>query len=530
MKPDQVLASLSSLVNQKRPVTRVAIIFFSLVCLSLGGMQAWSVYKAREVQLHDATIAGSNMARSLADQISSAIELSDTILGELAERVQREADVEGAAALATYAAERVRRVPMLGELSVFDASGAVTFTSRTGRGDLPDATSQVVFHRGEGGAALLIGAPLRDPRNGEWLLPLSRRRLNTDGSFGGVVVATMRLVWLREFCSDFELGAGGAILVALDSGPLLLSEREHDLAVGKDMRSMPGLKTWHQTGGAGPVIRDDGPGASGATLYSFRHLRAYPILVTVARRTDAILASWWESAYLSTAGVSLLMLIQLWLGARLYGQIALRDRLEDERRSLQKLLVKKSRSLRRQAHKDALTGIANRRMFDTRLVREFSRAADAGSPIALVILDVDFFKNYNDEYGHPAGDECLKFVAACVNSGRRRSQDLAARMGGEEFALLLPNTGLRGAIAVAEAIRKRVATHKLMHVTGRPHSITVSCGVHALVPFDGISVGELVEAADKALYLAKSSGRNRVRAEGTMPEARHKRFSLVVNK
>ncbi|MEJ7806333.1 MAG: GGDEF domain-containing protein, partial [Telluria sp.] len=107
---------------------------------------------------------------------------------------------------------------------------------------------------------------------------------------------------------------------------------------------------------------------------------------------------------------------------------------------------------------------------------------------------------------------------------------MAARLGGEEFAILLPNTGLRGAIAVAEAIRKSVAAHKMTHVAGSTHSVTVSCGVHALVPVDGMRAADLVNAADRALYLAKTSGRNRVRAEGTMPPAGTKRLSLVVTK
>ncbi|MBC7685061.1 MAG: GGDEF domain-containing protein [Bdellovibrionales bacterium] len=534
MKPDQLLASLSRLDHQKRSVTLVAIIFFSLVCLSLGGMQAWSVYRARDIQLHSATLAAANMTRSLADHVSSAIDLGDTILAELADRIERSADAGSSGTLAPYAGERIRRTPLLGELSVYDAAGALAFTSRAVRSGSLEASSQTAFHAGAAGAALLIAAPVRGPGNGEWLMPLSRRLLNADGSYAGIALATIRLSLLSQFHADFDLGPGGSLMVALDTGPLLMARFEHDGGIGKDVRATAALRAASRQAGSGAgasILRaaDVAGAGAGDALYSYRHLNAYPILVTVSRPTDDILAEWWESAYLSTAGVSLLMLIQLWLGVRLYAQITLRDQLEKERRSLQKMLVKKSRSLRRQALKDALTGIANRRLFDTRLAREYSRAAAEASPLALVILDVDYFKKYNDEYGHPAGDECLKFIASCVNGGRRRSEDLAARLGGEEFAILLPNTGLRGAIAVAEAIRKRIASHKLTHVAGRAHTVTVSCGVHALVPTRGMAPSELIAAADKALYLAKSSGRNRVRAEGAMPESRAQRFKLVVN-
>lgn len=530
MKPDQILASLSQLGHQKRPVTLVAIVFFSLVCLSLGGMQAWSVFKARDVQLEAARVATSNMTRSLADHVGNALGMGDIILSEVVERVQRQEDEADALRLTLYLGDRVERSPLLSDLAVYSADGSLALSSRSTAAETPAAATQLEFHRATPGTVLLVGAPLRSPGNGEWLLPLSRRLDDGEGAFKGIALATIRLSQFRQFHRDFELGKDGTIMVALDSGALLMTRSEREGAIGKDMRASPPFALWRANRTAGAAIQPTHPGANDETLYSYRHVGTYPVLVAVTRSSAEILSSWWDSAYLSTAGVSLLLLIQLWLGIRLYGQIALRDRLETERRTLQKMLVKKSRSLRRQALKDGLTGIANRRQFDTRLVREFNRAADAGTPLALVILDVDFFKKYNDQYGHPAGDECLKFVANCVNGGRRRSDDLAARLGGEEFAILLPNTGLRGAIAVAEAIRKSVAAHKLTHVPGQPHSVTISCGVHSLVPGEGMSAGELIAAADKALYLAKSSGRNRVRAEGTMPETRTKRFSLVINK
>lgn len=533
MKPDQILASLSQLDHQKRPVTLVAIVFFSLACLSLGGMQAWSVYQARTVQLAGAAVASANLTRALAGHVANAIDLSDLMLTDVAERVPHQKTAQEELEFGRYLSQRMQRMPLLAELSVYDQHGVRTATSGASPAAPFALARQLAFHQGATRAALMIGAPVKSGVDGAWLLPLSRGLSNGDGAFAGVVLATIRLAHLRRSIADFELGAHGTILVALDSGPLLFSHREsepdHANNAGRDMRRDTAFAAWRGNKASGSVLLP-ASAAGGATLTTYRHLGAYPVLVAVSRSADQILTDWWDSAYLSTAGVLLLLLIQLWLGVRLYDQIALRDRLEKDRRSLQKLLVKKSRSLRRQALMDALTGIANRRELDMRLVREFARATDEGTTLALVILDVDYFKKYNDQYGHPAGDECLKFVAACVNGGRRRSDDLAARMGGEEFALLLPNTGLRGAIAVAEAIRKQVAAHRLTHVPTCPHRVTVSCGVHALAPVAGMAPSVLVEAADRALYLAKTSGRNRVRADGPMPLSGLKRFSLVVNK
>jgi diguanylate cyclase (GGDEF)-like protein len=354
---------------------------------------------------------------------------------------------------------------------------------------------------------------------------MSRRLTLPDGSYGGMALATMRLAQLQDASNEFDIGPHGAIAVTLEGGTLLTARPSAERNIGKNVTQHSQFALWRV-----PPRIAAGRNMVDGTLLSYQRVAGYPLLLTVSRSTDDVLAGWRESAYLSTAGAALLLLLQLWMGIRLYGQIALRDRLETERRILQKLLVKKSRSLRHQALKDSLTGIANRRQLDTRLAYEFSRAVQEGNSLAMVILDVDYFKKYNDKYGHPAGDECLRFIASCVNGGRRRSQDLAARMGGEEFAILLPNTGLRGAIAVAESIRKTVASQRLTHIDGMPHSVTVSCGVHALVPVDGMAPQDLVDAADRALYLAKTSGRDRVRAEGDVPPSRPRRFSLVVNK
>ena len=532
MKPQQILASLTQLAHQKRPVTLVAIVFFSLVCVSLGGMQGWSVYKARHVQLQAATLATADTTRALGDRIGHGLDQIDGILADLVERVNLQAELSDTASLARYLGERTRRTALLDMLAIYDETGALVPGAETQAATTATVRQHLDYHATMADEAMFIGAPIRAQDSGAWLLPLSRRLVKRDGTFGGIAMGTVRIAKLNDFLSEVDIGAGGKVLVALESGPLLLARPHSDAAVGKDQRASPAFDLWRrQKGVPGGAIRPAATGeAGGANLYSYRRVTGYPLLVALSRPLDEVLASWWDSAYLSTAGVSLLILIQLWLGIRLYGQIALRDRLETDRRSLQKLLVKKSRSLRRQALKDALTGIANRRQFDTRLNWEFGRAIEEGASLALVMLDVDYFKKYNDRYGHPAGDECLKLVAACVSGVRRRSDDMAARLGGEEFAILLPNTGLRGAIAVAEAIRKSVAAHKMTHVPDASHSVTVSCGVHALVPVEGMTPAELVDAADRALYLAKTSGRNRVRAEGTMPPTGAKRLSLVINK
>jgi diguanylate cyclase (GGDEF)-like protein len=184
----------------------------------------------------------------------------------------------------------------------------------------------------------------------------------------------------------------------------------------------------------------------------------------------------------------------------------LRER-EEELRYLHELVL----SFRAACGRDELTGLANRRSFDTALRTEWGRAARDGAPLGLLMADVDHFKAYNDTYGHPAGDHCLARVADAIRGGMRRPADTAARYGGEEFALILPGTDLAGAVAVAETIRSGVAGLGLEHASSPvSRRVTVSVGVASIVPDSSLTEADLLSAADQALYRAKFSGRNRV--------------------
>jgi diguanylate cyclase (GGDEF)-like protein len=157
---------------------------------------------------------------------------------------------------------------------------------------------------------------------------------------------------------------------------------------------------------------------------------------------------------------------------------------------------------------DGLTGIANRRCFDQTLHKELEHARRDRYPLALLLIDIDLFKRYNDTYGHPAGDECLKRVAGVLSS-EVRAYDLAARYGGEEFAVILPNQTLQGAANVAERIRAAVEQSAVSGSTLPGAAISVSIGVTVGCSNDPISPEQLLSQADAALYLAKERGRNR---------------------
>jgi diguanylate cyclase (GGDEF)-like protein len=159
---------------------------------------------------------------------------------------------------------------------------------------------------------------------------------------------------------------------------------------------------------------------------------------------------------------------------------------------------------------DALTGLSNRRMFDELSLREWRRCDRMKKPIALVMVDVDNFKLYNDNYGHQAGDECLKAIAAQMLRAAPRASDVVARYGGEEFVFVLGETDMDGAKWVANHIRQRIVELKIPHAGSASRYVTISCGVASIVPGDKLTLETLLQTADFALYQAKEQGRNKV--------------------
>lgn len=178
--------------------------------------------------------------------------------------------------------------------------------------------------------------------------------------------------------------------------------------------------------------------------------------------------------------------------------------------------LKRSRdALEHMARLDGLTGLVNRRTFDDMLAREWRRLARVSHPLAVIMMDVDHFKQYNDTYGHGGGDECLRQVAKAAAGALQRPADVVARYGGEEFVALLPDTTLDGALMVAEAIRAAVISLAIPHGGSKVASqVTLSLGAACTVPQPEGKPEALLEAADQELYAAKSGGRNQ--AKGRM--------------
>jgi len=180
-----------------------------------------------------------------------------------------------------------------------------------------------------------------------------------------------------------------------------------------------------------------------------------------------------------------------------------------ERKKTEQELIKLQKELEELSFKDGLTGVANRRMFDSVIETEWLKARQNKQPLSLIIIDIDFFKEYNDFYGHLQGDDCLKQVAETLNNVKARSRDFFGRFGGEEFVMLLPEADENAAWLIAERCRQALFKKQIPHEQSKVSQLlTISLGVSTMIPSQDDEHNELISRADKQLYQAKQKGRN----------------------
>lgn len=261
--------------------------------------------------------------------------------------------------------------------------------------------------------------------------------------------------------------------------------------------------------------------------------RNIPVLIMTAHSKDEFL----ESAFAAGAMDYISKPISLTeLRVRLRSALTLKQE-RDTRLAREQELVQLTRQLQDSNEVlqqisilDELTGIANRRHFNMVLVQEWRRSTREATPLSVVLIDIDHFKRYNDVYGHLQGDQCLKKVASTLGSALKRSTDLLARFGGEEFVVLLPRTSVRGAAALAKTLRTAIENLRMEHV-GSPdiQQVSISIGVATMIPERCANADALIAAADKALYEAKNLGRNQVRVFHEMKDPAVHRHQLQRN-
>lgn len=493
-----------------------AIAFFAVVMLSFVVLAGWRAWDERKAELENAHITTRNLARSTAQHMQDAIKVADTVLTGLVERVKdREVSQGLQKHLRPVLKRYVSEFPQLDAIGLLDSKGNYVAGSHDAPGSGNNADRAYFrYHLANTDSSVHIGSPILSPVTDAWVIPVSKRFSHPDGRFAGVVIADISMEYFQHFYRDIELGPRGVIFIAFEDGSILTRHPFSKPVIAARQPSSIVESTYFSSRPAGSFetrsLVDDV-----TRLYSFRHLDNYPLIAAVGLSREDVLAGWRTDMLAYAAFLVMLALILGFLGGRLLG--AIRSGLDSEKNLMEThaSLRRMNRTLESMALQDGLTGIANRRQFDGILATEYKRAHRTALPLSVMMIDVDYFKQYNDIYGHPEGDRCLRQISEILTRTLARAGDLAARYGGEEFAILLPNTDLGNAEILAQRLCHTIEAVAIPHKGSPLGKITVSVGVSSLVPGSATlqrmnHQDDLVNAADQALYIAKRNGRNQV--------------------
>ncbi|QOZ47296.1 diguanylate cyclase [Bradyrhizobium sp. CCBAU 53340] len=620
-----------SLASQRAGLSRLplrAAAFVVLTCVAILGVSGWREWAARDAVLKGAETEMANVARSLTQHAEDSLDLLDSGVVGVVSRLEMDGTGPSTIAkLGKVLEARKTAVARIHSLAIIDDQGNWLTSPGTIASTLSDDTF-FRHHQLSPKRDAYVGHPVKSVLDGQSVVTLSRRFNKPDGSFGGVVLATISAGYLSHFYEQFEIGRNSSVALVHGDGLIIARNPNNERFVGRSVADAPLFRdpSLQRPSGA---YRFKSPLDGAQRVSFFKRSGRYPLLVLATVDQDELLAPWRAAAISRMLYVVALVMLIAIIGAVLVRQlqrgqrmaaalvekeahfrllaegssdmvtrIGLDERLRyvspssnrvvgwrpnqligtdalagihpEDRPHVQAIVdamkrgdMDEARLTYRNVHRqksevwlestmrvtrkdngtvdgvvaisrditeqknletrletlaieDSLTGLANRRRFDERLKEEWARAYRDRSSLGLLMIDVDHFKSYNDEYGHPAGDACLRVVAKVIAAEVQRTGDLAARYGGEEFAMLLPNTDAAGCARVGERIRSAVHDAGLVHASNPAACVTLSVGGAACRPAFERTAGtdSLVEAADQALYAAKDGGRDRLMMSG----------------
>ncbi len=504
--------SLRALIEQI-PIMLLAQVFVILVCVSLLAIDAFRTWDAYKGRVRENTVLSGNLVRSVAQNAEDTIKQADTVLVSLVDRIEKDGVSQAQLQrLQKLLVLHVGELPKLHGLFLYDENGRWLATNRDMMFNANNADREYfIYHRSHPEKAVYISKPVHSRSTGEWIIPVSRRINRPDGSFAGVMLATIHMKYFRTFYDTFNIGRDGTIALMHANGAIVAQRPFQDERIGMNLRETSLFKEHLPAASNGTYRADRTYFDDNDRLVSYYRLENYPLIAMVTMSEGEIFRPWWTGALKHLAVTLMLMGILGFLGYRLTHQIRYRLEVEKQLRDSQEKLEALNVELEKIAWQDGLTGLANRRCFDVALNDEFNQAMRRGESLALIMLDIDHFKKFNDLYGHIEGDNCLRQIGRIIKSSIKRAGDVAARYGGEEIVVLLPRTNLDEAVVVAERLMQEIRREGIHHEDSSFGIVTVSFGVHAIVPVRNQSIpSDLVQGADAALYAAKSAGRNRI--------------------
>jgi diguanylate cyclase (GGDEF)-like protein/PAS domain S-box-containing protein len=615
---------LTGLLARARNAAHAQVAALAVLAMLFTGLIAWELWLARAETFRREALAAENLAASVAHDAGRTIQLYDLIIRSAVDALA----LPGIDQVSPPIRQRVIfNVPAylayLGVMLVTDARGQVVVESGALSPRSPDVAGRSYFteQARHPDLGLFVSDPFRARTNDALVIGLSRRYLDAEGGFGGVVLGAIQLAYFQDLVSKLDPGPGGALYIVNAHGIVLAQVASPGEAAPTAPAPRLDLSTVPQDASGSYISA--GHSSQPARLTAYARAGDLPITAIMTMPLASVYAGWRHNAFVIGGATGLLVTAMLAL-ALLFGQelrrrreaeasaravasefrlladnstdIVMRVDLDGTRRyispavhevlgyepaelvgrpwqvvvhpddqsviadALQQLregvdnLQATYRCLHKQgdavwmdarmrllrdpltgeatqmiasardvtwqqryeeeltllAGTDGLTGVANRRLFDERYNTEWRRAHRIAGKMALIMLDADHFKHYNDCYGHVGGDAVLRMIAETITGVIRRSGDFPARYGGEEFVVLLPGTDLEGAVHVAEAIRQAVLARNIPHERSPLGVVTVSLGVAALVVEASVGAAVLLQQADIALYEAKRTGRNRV--------------------
>jgi diguanylate cyclase (GGDEF)-like protein len=391
--------------------------------------------------------------------------------------------------------DRAATAKYLGSIFVLDRNGDLILDSRTAEPERGNHADREYFQaaRDNNNGQMHLSAPW-STSEGEQLIAISRRLSSEDGSFRGAVVGTMRVSYFYGLLQKVKLGDGDRLTLARTDGTVVMRAPLNVGDIGRDVRrSNVFERALRDEAGS---FNDSGSFDGAERLYVYRHVGNSPLILNYAQSLRSIYAGWWNQALQLGSIVALVSALNI----ALVGFLA---------RALKRGAIAEHR-LAVAATTDSLTGLCNRRRFDEIFEETWHHARRDNLPVAVLMIDVDLFKFYNDQFGHQAGDDALVEIAGCIRKGARRDGDVVARYGGEEFIVLLAGASPEDAVKAGEKIRSLVLQQRAARHGQAAITPTVSVGAASILVSDGVDRKELVRAADLALYLAKNNGRNRV--------------------
>lgn len=352
-------------------------------------------------------------------------------------------------------------------------------------------------HKARPDLGLVISQPLFSRLLGTRMIVLSRRINKPDGSFSGVVLGTLNLSYFTRLFDQIGLGPDSAINLYLSDGTRIMRHPYAEADIGVNIASAATFRGFLRERRGSFVETSVRDGIE--RHYTFTQVGDLPLILNVALSAQGIGAEWRLKAIVIASIVSVLCGVTIALSLLFGRELRRREGMQVE--------------LERLSLTDALTGLPNRRAFEDTGAKAWDEAQRSGKPLSLLIVDVDHFKRFNDRYGHQVGDDVLRGLARCLSTSVHRPSDLACRVGGEEFVLLLPDTDQAGAYRIADKVHAEVSMLVVGSAGIGAGAITVSVGFAVAVPAatEATALPDLYRLADEALYEAKTGGRNQTR-------------------